>query len=112
LDVGGVHAMKDPTRGGTAVALNEIASKSQLELEIQESQIPIRPAVQSLCDVLGLNPLHMSSEGKFVMAADSSCTDDILATLRKHESTKDAKVVGKFRKVIQVPYGEPVPRVC
>jgi len=119
--------MKDPTRGGTAVALNEIASKSQLELEIQESQIPIRPAVQSLCDVLGLNPLHMSSEGKFVMAADSNHTDDILTTLRKHESTKDAKVVGKFqkgtprvlmktaiggRKVIQVPYGEPVPRVC
>jgi len=127
LDVGGVHAMKDPTRGGTAVALNEIASKSQLELEIQESQIPVRPAVKSLCEVLGLNPLHMSSEGKFVMATDSNSTDDILGVLRKHESTKDAQVVGKFqkgssrvlmktaiggRKVIQVPYGEPVPRVC
>ncbi|MBE0527291.1 MAG: hydrogenase expression/formation protein HypE [Candidatus Thorarchaeota archaeon] len=127
LDVGGVHAMKDPTRGGTAVALNEIASKSQLELEIQESHIPVRPAVQSLCDVLGLNPLHMSSEGKFVMAIDSNYTDEILSTLSRHESTKDAQVVGKFqkgsprvlmktaiggRKVIQVPYGEPVPRVC
>jgi len=127
LDVGGVHAMKDPTRGGTAVALNEIASKSKLELELQESLIPVRPAVQALCDVLGLNPLHMSCEGKFVMAADSKYTDDILATLCKHESTKDARVVGKFqrgsprvlmktaiggRKVIQVPYGEPVPRVC
>ena len=127
LDVGGVHAMKDPTRGGTAVALNEIASKSQLELEIQESLIPVRPAVQSLCEVLGLNPLHMSSEGKFVMAVDSNYTDDILGVLSKHESTKDAQLVGKFkkgssrvlmktaiggRKVIQVPYGEPVPRVC
>jgi len=127
LDVGGVHAMKDPTRGGTAVALNEIASKSQLELEIQESLIPVRPAVQSLCEVLGLNPLHMSSEGKFVMAVDSNYTDDILEVLSKYESTKDAQLVGKFqkgssrvlmktaiggRKVIQVPYGEPVPRVC
>ncbi len=127
LDVGGVHAMKDPTRGGTAVALNEIASKSHLELEIQESQIPVRPAVQSLCDVLGLNPLHMSSEGKFVMAADPNHTDDILKALSKYEATKDAQVVGTFkkgsarvvmktaiggRKVIQVPYGEPVPRVC
>ncbi len=98
LDVGGVHAMKDPTRGGTAVALNEIASKSQLELEIQESLIPVRPAVQSLCEVLGLNPLHMSSEGKFVMAVDSNYTDDILGVLSKHESTKDAKLVGKFQK--------------
>ena len=127
LDVGGVHAMKDPTRGGTAVALNEIASKSQLELEIQESLIPVRPAVQSLCEVLGLNPLHMSSEGRFVMAVDSNYTDDILTALSKHESTKDAQLVGKFqkgssrvlmktaiggRKVIQVPYGEPIPRVC
>ncbi len=127
LDVGGIHAMKDPTRGGTAVALNEIASKSQLELEIQESQIPVRPAVQSLCEVLGLNPLHMSSEGKFVMAVDPNYTDSILTALSKHESTKDAQLVGKFqkgssrvlmktaiggRKVIQVPYGEPVPRVC
>jgi len=98
LDVGGVHAMKDPTRGGTAVALNEIASKSQLELEIQESLIPVRPAVQSLCEVLGLNPLHMSSEGKFVMAVDSNYTDDILEVLSKYESTKDAQLVGKVEE--------------
>ncbi len=127
LDIGGVHAMKDPTRGGTAVALNEIATKSHLELEIQESLLPVSPAVRALCDVLGLNPLHMSSEGRFVMAVDSDHTDDILSVLRKHDSTKDAKVVGNFsqgksrvlmktsiggRKIIQVPYGEPVPRVC
>lgn len=127
LDIGGVHAMKDPTRGGTAVALNEITSKSHLELEIQEGLIPVRPAVQSLCDVLGLNPLHMSSEGRFVMAVESSYTDDILSVLGDYESTKSAQAVGKFskgkprvlmktaiggRKVIQVPYGEPVPRVC
>jgi hydrogenase expression/formation protein HypE len=127
LDVGGVHAMKDPTRGGTAVALNEIASKSKLEMELKEVQIPVRPAVQSLCEVLGLNPLHMSSEGRAVMAVDSSRTDDIISVLQKHATTKDARVVGTIRKgtprvllktaiggrkVIQVPYGEPVPRVC
>lgn len=127
LDVGGIHAMKDPTRGGTAVALNEIASKSRLEMELREYHIPVRPAVQSLCDVLGLNPLHMSSEGKVVMAVDSSCTDDIMSVLQRHTVTKDAQVVGTIkkgtprvllrtaiggRKVLQVPYGEPVPRVC
>jgi len=127
LDIGGIHAMKDPTRGGTAVALNEIALKSRLELEIQEEAIPVRRQVQSLCDVLGLNPLHMSSEGRVVMAVDSDYTDDILQALAKFVSTKEAKVVGSFRegtprvvmkttiggrKIIQIPYGEPVPRVC
>ncbi|MFX1559239.1 MAG: hydrogenase expression/formation protein HypE, partial [Promethearchaeota archaeon] len=127
LDVGGVHAMKDPTRGGTAVALNEIASKSKVEFEIQEEEIPVRPAVQSLCNVLGLDPLHMSCEGTAVMSVDSKKTDDILDALADHKATKDACIIGKVlegkarvvmkttiggRKIIQVPYGEPIPRVC
>jgi hydrogenase expression/formation protein HypE len=127
LDVGGVHAMKDPTRGGTAVALNEIASKSKVEFELQEDKIPVRPAVQSLSNVLGLDPLHMSCEGTVVMSVDPNKTDDILDALSKHKTTADAQVVGKVldgkarvvmrttiggRKIIQVPYGEPIPRVC
>ncbi|TFG34215.1 hydrogenase expression/formation protein HypE [Candidatus Thorarchaeota archaeon] len=127
LDIGGVHAMKDPTRGGTAVALNEIASKSKVEIELKENEIPVRSQVQSLCDVLGLNPLHMSSEGKVVMAVDPDYVEDILIELEKFKTTKDAQVAGTIkkgtprvimktsiggRKVIQVPYGEPVPRVC
>ncbi|MFW9805482.1 MAG: hydrogenase expression/formation protein HypE [Candidatus Thorarchaeota archaeon] len=127
LDVGGVHAMKDPTRGGTAVALNEIASKSKVEFELQEDSIPVRPAVQSLCNVLGLNPFHMSCEGTVVMCVDPTNTDAILSALSKHRTTHEARVIGKVldgkarvvmktsiggRKIIQVPYGEPVPRVC
>jgi len=127
LDVGGVHAMKDPTRGGTAVALNEIASKSGAEISIKENHIPIRQAVRSLCDILGLDPLHMSCEGVAIMAVDSTKTDGVLKALRKHKTTKDARVIGHVRdgkprvtmttsiggtKVVQVPYGEPVPRVC
>ena len=127
LDVGGVHAMKDPTRGGTAAALNEIASKSNLEFELQEDLIPVRTAVQSLCNVLGLDPLHMSCEGTVVMTSDSDKTEDLLVALAQHKTTKEAQVVGKVakgkarvvmkttiggRKIIQVPYGEPIPRVC
>lgn len=127
LDIGGVHAMKDPTRGGTAVALNEIASKSKVEFELQEDFIPVRPAVRSLCNVLGLDPFHMSCEGTAVMCVDSKKTDAILSALSKHRTTCDATVIGKVidgkarvvmkttiggRKIIQVPYGEPVPRVC
>ncbi len=127
LDAGGVHAMKDPTRGGTAVAMNEIATKSKVEFELQEDKIPVRPAVQSLCNVLGLDPLHMSCEGTVVMSVDSNHTGDILDALAKYKTTRDARVVGKVldgkarvvmkttiggRKIIQVPYGEPIPRVC
>jgi hydrogenase expression/formation protein HypE len=128
LDVGGVHAMKDPTRGGTAVALNEIASKSKVEIEIQEDKIPIREAVNSLCEVLGLDPLHMSCEGTVVMAVDPAKTTAILSALQEFDSTNEAQVIGKVteeqkarvtmrtqiggRKIIQVPYGEPIPRVC
>ncbi len=127
LDVGGVNAMKDPTRGGTAATLNEIASKSGLEFELQEELLPVRSAVQSLCNVLGLDPLHMSCEGTVVMTANSDKTEDLLIALAKHKTTKDALVVGKVhkgkarvimkttiggRKIIQVPYGEPIPRVC
>ncbi len=127
LDTGGVHAMKDPTRGGTAVALNEVASKSGVEFEIQESHIPVRPAVVSLCEILGLDALHMSCEGTAVMAVDSSNTDDILEALRKHRATNECRIIGSVtegtprvvmkteiggKKIVQVPYGEPIPRVC
>ncbi|MHA2141243.1 MAG: hydrogenase expression/formation protein HypE [Candidatus Thorarchaeota archaeon] len=127
LEVGGIHAMKDPTRGGTASALNEIALKSGVELEILEDQIPIRPAVASLCEILGLDALHMSCEGTAVMSVDPSKTESIIKALHNHEATKDSKTIGTVtkdkprvvmkteiggRKIVQVPYGEPVPRVC
>jgi hydrogenase expression/formation protein HypE len=127
LDIGGVHAMKDPTRGGTAVALNEIASKSGVELVLQESQIPVRPAVVSLCEILGLDALHMSCEGTAVMSVDPLKTEDILQALQQHEATNECCVIGSVnkgtprvvmkteiggRKIVQTPYGEPIPRVC
>ncbi|TFG10975.1 hydrogenase expression/formation protein HypE [Candidatus Thorarchaeota archaeon] len=127
LDIGGVHSMKDPTRGGTAVALNEIASKSHVEMEIDERSLPIRPGVKSLCGILGLDPLHMSCEGTVVMSVAPSKADELLEALAKHSSTAQATIVGRVlegkgrvvmktgiggKKIIQVPYGEPVPRVC
>lgn len=127
LDIGGVHAMKDPTRGGTAVALNELASKSGLEIEIDEVSTPVRTQVRTLCEILGLNPFNMSNEGMAVMAVDPEVSDDILTALSKHDSTKDAKIIGTSqngtarvimkteiggKKILQIPYGEPVPRVC
>jgi len=129
LDVSGfhIHAMKDPTRGGLAVALNEFAAKSHVEIEIEDGLVPVRPAVQSLCDILGLSPFHIACEGRAIMAVDSSVTSDVLDTLARFRTTDNACVIGKAhkgasrvlmktaiggRKVLQVPLGEPVPRVC
>ncbi len=127
LGVGGIHAMKDPTRGGTAVALNEIASKSGLEFQLDETLLPIRQGVASLCEILGLNPLNMSNEGMVLMSVDPAHSEDILETLHGYPTTQAATVIGKAvegpgrvvmktriggHKIIQVPYGEPVPRVC
>jgi hydrogenase expression/formation protein HypE len=127
LDIGGIHSMKDPTRGGTSVALNEIASKSNVQIVIKDGEVPVRPAVRSLCEILGLDFFNMSCEGTAVIAVDSDKTDDLLDALYRHTATKGAKAIGKVeagparviletgiggRKVIQVPYGEPVPRVC
>ncbi len=127
LDVGGIHAMKDPTRGGTAVALNEIASKSQVDIEIQENLIPVRPAVRSFCDILGLNPMNLSCEGRAVIVVEPDMTEAILRALHAHPVTSGAQVVGHVvdgsgrvtmrttvggKKIIQVPQGEPIPRVC
>lgn len=127
LDTGGIHAMKDPTRGGTAVALNEIASKSNVEFELDETLVPIKQEVRSLCDILGIDPLNMSNEGMAVMAVDQEYTERVLSALSDFKTTQNAQVVGKVnagtprvvmktqiggRKIVQVPYGEPVPRVC
>jgi hydrogenase expression/formation protein HypE len=127
LDIGGVHSMKDPTRGGSSAALNEIASKSNAQIVIEDGEVPVRPAVRSLCEILGLDFFNMSCEGTAVMVVDSEKTDDLLDVLHRHATTKEAKAIGKVeagparviletgiggRKVIQVPYGEPVPRVC
>jgi hydrogenase expression/formation protein HypE len=129
LDIAGlgIHAMKDPTRGGLAVALNEFASKSHIEIEIEEVLVPVRPAVQSLCDILGLSPFHIACEGTAIIAANPSTTSGILDALARFETTESALVIGKARKgdsrvlmktavggrkVLQIPLGEPVPRVC
>ncbi len=129
LDVAGlrIHAMKDPTRGGLAVALNEFASKSRVEIEIDETLVPVSTAVQSLCDILGLSPFHIACEGRAIIAADPSATDCILDALARFKTTENACVIGKARKgdsrvlmktgvggrmVLQIPLGEPIPRVC
>jgi hydrogenase expression/formation protein HypE len=126
LDAGTVHAMKDPTRGGFANAINEMARKSGVCVRVREENIPIRKNVRSAAGMLGIDPLEVANEGKVVMGVPVSCVDAVLAALHAHKYGKDAAVVGTVTKgahvimetaiggerFIEPPMGDPVPRVC
>jgi hydrogenase expression/formation protein HypE len=126
LDAGTIHAMKDPTRGGFASTINEMARKSRVGIRIREENLPIRKSVRSAAGMLGIDPLEVANEGKVVMGVPSSSVDAILSILRKHKYGKDAAVVGTVTKgahvimettiggerFIEPPIGDPVPRVC
>ena len=123
-----VHAMKDMTRGGFASAANEIATKSNVCLEIEEEEIPIKPEAKAICEILGLEIMEVSCEGKVIIIADPSAEEDIMKELRSHSETKDAKVIGRVKeeperkvliktsiggtRILDKPFGEPIPRVC
>jgi len=126
LDAGTIHAMKDPTRGGFASAINEMARKSGAGIRIREEALPIRKSVRSAAAMLGIDPLEVANEGKVVMGVPPSSVNTILAALHSHKYGKDAAVVGTVTKgahvimetliggerYIEPPIGDPVPRVC
>ena len=126
LDAGTIHAMKDPTRGGFANAINEMARKSGVCVRVQEENIPIRKNVRSAAGMLGIDPLEVANEGKVVMGVPASCVDAVLAALHAHKYGKDAAIVGTVttgthvimetaiggERFIEPPMGDPVPRVC
>jgi hydrogenase expression/formation protein HypE len=126
LEAGPIHAMKDPTRGGFASAINEMARKSRVSVRIQEEKLPIRKSVRSAAAMLGIDPLEVANEGKVVMGVPPAYVKDILSALRLHRYGQDAAVVGRVtpgahvvmettiggERYIEPPMGDPVPRVC
>ncbi|NLI63088.1 MAG: hydrogenase expression/formation protein HypE [Methanosarcinaceae archaeon] len=123
-----VTAMKDPTRGGVADSLNEMAQKSNIGIKIYEKLIPIRKSVATSCEIFGLDPLEIANEGKAVIGVRPEYAKQVLEILKKHPYGKDAAIVGEVsnehpKKVIleseigstryvNVPTGDPIPRVC
>jgi len=126
LAAGTIHAMKDPTRGGFASAINEMAKKSHVCVRIREESLPFRRSVKSAAGMLGIDPLEVANEGKVVMGVPPSDVDAVLAALRSHKYGRDAAVVGTVtqgahvimetaiggERFIEPPMGDPVPRVC
>ncbi|MBX5321038.1 MAG: hydrogenase expression/formation protein HypE [Candidatus Bathyarchaeota archaeon] len=126
-EVGGITAMKDPTRGGLADALNEFSEKSHIGILVHEDKIPIRKDVKAACEMLGLDPLEVGNEGKIVISVVKEKAEEVLKLLKTTEEGKEAEIIGEATKdfsgvamqtvvggkrIIQRPVGDPVPRIC
>lgn len=123
-----VHAMRDPTRGGLASTLNEIANSSDVGVEIDERRLPVRGEVQSACELLGLDPVYVANEGKVVLFVAPEAADRALEALRAHPLGRDAARIGQVteqhkkmlvartalgaNRVIAPQIGEQLPRIC
>jgi hydrogenase expression/formation protein HypE len=123
-----VRVMRDPTRGGVATTLNEIARQSQVAIVLDERTLPVRQAVKAACEMLGFDPLYIANEGKFLAVVGREEADKALAALRAHPYGRDAAIIGEVRadpkgrvlmktaigstRVVDVLAGEMLPRIC
>ncbi|SCG85064.1 hydrogenase expression/formation protein HypE [Methanobacterium congolense] len=126
LEVGGVKAMKDPTRGGIANALNELAEKSGVGMLLDEEKIPIKKEVHAASEMLGIDPYEVANEGKVIMGVEADKAEEILQAVRKTKYGKDAQIIGEVtndkhviletalggKRILEAPIADPVPRVC
>jgi len=126
MKAGEIHAMKDPTRGGFASIINEMASKSRVSVRIFEADLPVRKSVKSVAEMLGIDPLQVANEGKVVMGVPEKDAMSILDAMRSHPYGREAAIIGEVvsgshvimetsiggERFIEPPIGDPVPRVC
>ncbi|MGE5224019.1 MAG: hydrogenase expression/formation protein HypE [Omnitrophica WOR_2 bacterium] len=128
LAAGEVHVLRDPTRGGLATSLNEIAQQSHVSILLQERSIPVRPAVSAACEMLGFDPLYVANEGKLIAMVKRDDVEKILAAMHATRYGEQACVIGETRetppgrvlmktvlgstRVVDVLAGEMLPRIC
>ena len=128
MDVGGIHAMKNPTRGGLAATLNELANKSGVGFNVEETQLPYQREVLAASQMLGLDPLQVTCEGKALISVEAEKAEEVLQVIRAHKYGKNAQIIGEANRdrpgivvmktevggsrVIQHPWAEAIPRVC
>jgi hydrogenase expression/formation protein HypE len=123
-----IHCMRDPTRGGVATTLNEIAAQSKIGINIEDAAIPVRPPVSAMCELLGLDPLYIANEGKLLAFAPAVAADAILNVMRRHKYGKDAAIIGHATaehnarvtlrtrlgtsRILSMLSGDILPRIC
>lgn len=125
-DLPGVKALRDATRGGVNAVVHEFAAACGYGIELQESKLPINPAVRGVCELLGLDALNFANEGKLVIAVARDSAELALSRLRAHPSGKDAAMIGEVveqqgvrlaglygvKRLLDLPHAEPLPRIC
>jgi hydrogenase expression/formation protein HypE len=125
---GDIHCLRDATRGGLAAVLNELASSSKVGIEFDERMVPLRPEVDAACEMLGLDPFYVANEGKLVAIVAGEVAEQVLAAMRRHDYGQEAAIIGKVveahpglvtaktsiggMRVVDVPAGELLPRIC
>jgi len=123
-----IACMRDPTRGGLAATLNELAQQARVGMQIQESAIPVKPAVAATAELLGLDPLYIANEGKLVAICPADKADRLLEVMRQHPQGTESAIIGDVVATEQVcvqlktrfggvrlvdwRYGDPLPRIC
>ncbi|MBU2608582.1 MAG: hydrogenase expression/formation protein HypE [Chloroflexi bacterium] len=124
----GIRCLRDPTRGGLASTLNELAEQSGVSISIEEAKIPVREEVAGACEMLGLDPLYVANEGKLVAIVDRKDAEAILEQMQKNEYGQNAAIIGEVRekhrgrvtmktsfgtsRIVDMLVGEPLPRIC
>ncbi|HZI38798.1 MAG TPA: hydrogenase expression/formation protein HypE [Acidimicrobiia bacterium] len=124
----GVRAMRDATRGGVATILNEMAKASNVAVILDEDQVPVRPEVNGACEILGIDPLYVACEGRFLAVVDGGATEEALAALRGTPGGEGAAVIGRIKddppglvllktgfggtRIVDMLVGDPLPRIC
>jgi hydrogenase expression/formation protein HypE len=120
--------MRDPTRGGLATALNELALASRHAVVLEETALPVRPQVAGACEILGIDPLYVANEGKLIAVVSAEAAQAALTAVRAHPLGADAALVGKIRedphglvlletglggtRIVDMLVGDPLPRIC
>ncbi len=128
LNAGEIHALRDPTRGGLATSLCEIAMASSVGVEIESTAVLVREDVKGACEILGLDPLFVANEGKLIAFVPDACAEAIVKAMRGHPAGRDAKVIGRTvndhasmvlltteiggRRILDLPFTEQLPRIC
>jgi hydrogenase expression/formation protein HypE len=123
-----IHTLRDPTRGGVATSLNEIAKHAHVGMVLDERAIPVRESVKGACEVLGLDPLYVANEGKLLAMVVPEMADAVLEQMRRHRLGQDAAIIGEVveahrgmvlmkteiggTRVLDVMFGEQLPRIC
>jgi hydrogenase expression/formation protein HypE len=124
----GLHVLRDPTRGGLATTLNEIAQQSRVGVVLEEGAVPVRPAVAAACEILGFDPLYVANEGKLVAIVAAAEAERVLAAMRATRYGEEATIIGRVteapagrvlmrtalgsHRVVDVLMGEMLPRIC